>query len=607
METASHLDYMGLRKLTTITVHNTTDTEIYSAVYLVEDQEAARSSDILEIDGNQRGTLPRPAMQVSANRMLIASSQKSDLVPLLKKAKRKQLAEINITNIAGSQFYIVQDNKRLKCLNQLRWKVYNKTKKLQRSYAMHDTHMTHEARVRTDSGLAEEEIRFCAQRLPSIKSHLASLFEMEIPDEKVPVIGICCSGGSFRAMYATLGFLRAAKEIGCLDATTYLSVLSGSSWAAFPWILGGKDIASFHESAINKPPQGLWLPTKDVSRAFSNLAAQKYLFSQQVSLVDWYGTLLADRLLKPLGPDRFNVTLSTLAQKDDLALYPLVIGTAAYANPNHEYHPIEFTPFEVGSDALGAYIPSWALGRTFRKGVALVPKPELPLGYFLGIFGSAFSVSVRDILEQAPRQFERFKPLEDRKTYRKLQEKAKDSSLANIKFATARLENFAHGIEDSPMKKQKSLALVDGSFLCNIPIDPLLKTARSVDILIILDNHLDAGGNARHLHLAQERALAQGYKFPPIDFEEVRTSSVSILQDKDDPTCPVVIYVPLRKHEGYAWDFNPVDEKFCSPFNFAYTPTEAKMLSGLTHYVVHAHKDEIMATIKEVIMRKHAS
>ena len=64
------------------------------------------------------------------------------------------------------------------------------------------------------------------------------------------------------------------------------------------------------------------------------------------------------------------------------------------------YEWMEITPFEVGSSFLKTYIPTWAYGRKFKDGNSTNAPPEQTLGYFMGIFGSAFEISLKDIVRR---------------------------------------------------------------------------------------------------------------------------------------------------------------------------------------------------------------
>lgn len=54
----------------------------------------------------------------------------------------------------------------------------------------------------------------------------------------------------------------------------------------------------------------------------------------------------------------------------------------------------EITPYEAGSEDVGAWIPTWALGRAFDKGHDVEPRPEISLSILSGIFASAFTATL---------------------------------------------------------------------------------------------------------------------------------------------------------------------------------------------------------------------
>ncbi len=53
-----------------------------------------------------------------------------------------------------------------------------------------------------------------------------------------PRIAVCCSGGGFRAMIATLGFWQGMSDTGMVDSVLYSANLSGSTWCTIPWCIG---------------------------------------------------------------------------------------------------------------------------------------------------------------------------------------------------------------------------------------------------------------------------------------------------------------------------------------------------------------------------------
>ena len=113
--------------------------------------------------------------------------------------------------------------------------------------------------------------------------------------------------------------------------------------------------------------------------------------------MDIYGAVLVNTLLNDMDSNRLSITLTESHKNVIKGALPLPIYTAAQTNPD-PYEWMEMTPFEVGSTFLEAYVSTWAYGRKFKNDVSIDQKPEQTLGYYLGIFGSAFEVNFEDLL-----------------------------------------------------------------------------------------------------------------------------------------------------------------------------------------------------------------
>jgi hypothetical protein len=83
---------------------------------------------------------------------------------------------------------------------------------------------------------------------------------------------------------------------------------------------------------------------------------------------------------------------------------------------------------------------------------------------------------------------------------------------------------------------------------------------------------------------------------------------VSVWQDEDDPNCPVIIYLPLKRNDGYSKDFCPQENQlnggYCLTYNFSMTNEQVDELSGLTNFNFHQAEELIRDTILQVIERK---
>ena len=93
-------------------------------------------------------------------------------------------------------------------------------------------------------------------------------------------------------------------------------------------------------------------------------------------------------------------------------------------------------------------------------------------------------------------------------------------------------------------------------------------------------------------------------KFPPIDFDNSYSKICTVYRDENDPSCPIVIYLPLKTNPGYS-DFDPQENQraggYCSTFNFSMTREQVEELSGLTQYNLTQSLDIIKETIMDVM------
>src|SRR5438477_3241671 len=108
-------------------------------------------------------------------------------------------------------------------------------------------HASIQAQVRLGNTLHAQERAFVEQRLLKVRDALKKLLERPLEDLKdhdIPRIAVVCSGGGCRAMLGTVGALSGLQDIGVLDATTYISSLSGSTWALGLWMATGMTLSN---------------------------------------------------------------------------------------------------------------------------------------------------------------------------------------------------------------------------------------------------------------------------------------------------------------------------------------------------------------------------
>ncbi|KAG8936963.1 hypothetical protein FRC02_009100 [Tulasnella sp. 418] len=405
-----------------------------------------------------------------------------------------------------------------------------------------------DATVRLGDGLCFSERAYLKDRKRKMLSAFAKLMDVapsEIDERDLPIIAIAASGGGFRAMCNTAGALVAAERSGILDCTTYMAGISGSCWsmgALYSGVSGSYSPTKVAEHLRKRAS----IPYIDsaVLDLLVNSPTNKYLLSGlvrkaitplgSIQLVDIYGTLLAARLLTPTPEniqllDPRHLSLSHFSESIKDASLPLPIFAAVSRHLSEAERKIkaaqrivadenraatlrgeeelvekeeanwlwyEFSPYEIGCDELGAWVPSWSLGRQFNRGRSLERLPEVSFTIYTGIFASAFTASLRfyfaevqpllrqlpsmlytwigDIIDERQHQFDTIHPI-----------------------VPGQLPNFVKGLDGklrsgSPdgITDSETIGFMDAGMALNIPYYPLLR--RNVDCIIALDASADS-------------------------------------------------------------------------------------------------------------------
>jgi phospholipase A2 len=403
------------------------------------------------------------------------------------------------------------------------------------------------ATVRVGDNLCEEERAFRERRQEHVVKALAKyldLDEKDIHPDDVPVIAMCGSGGGLRALVAGASSYLSSQEAGLFDCVTYTAGVSGSCWLQTLYYssLAGQD----HERLIHhlKARIGTHIAfPPDALRLITSAPTNKFLLSGYIEklkgdpkadfgLVDIYGLLLAARLLVPKGDldvcDR-DLKLSNQRALVDDGTHPLPIYTAVRheipiaeaadkvdketpKGPNFKdqmqerakreawFQWFEFTPYETFCEEFGAGIPTYALGRPFNNGrnelldtgTAL---PEIRIPFLMGVWGSAFCATLSHYYKEIRPMVKGITGLGGLDSL--LAEKNED--LVKIHpIDPGTIPNFVYGMKGrlpsscpESAFKQDHLKLMDAGMSNNLPIYPLLRPGRGVDVVIAFDASAD--------------------------------------------------------------------------------------------------------------------
>ncbi|KAF2731310.1 phospholipase-like protein A2 [Polyplosphaeria fusca] len=427
-----------------------------------------------------------------------------------------------------------------------------------------------DASVRVSSELCEDEKRFLAKRALHTRRALAKY--LDIPEDKihpddVPVIAMCGSGGGLRALVAGTSSYLSAHEHGLFDCVTYTAGVSGSCWLQTLYYSSITDQS--HGRLIRHLKNRLGVHIAFPPDALSLLASaptNKYLLSgivekakgipeAEFGIVDIYGLLLAARLLVPKGElsvDEQDFKITNQRKYTDDGSHPLPIYTAVrheipLAEQSDMQDPVaaevkakkeawfqwfEFTPYEFWCEEIQAGIPAWAVGRKFDNGRTIwrdngLSLPELRTPLLMGIWGSAFCATLSHYYKEirpVVRNLAGFGGLDAMIS-------EKDEDLVKVHpIDPATIPNFALGMRDylpqtcpESLLKAQTLQLMDAGMSNNLPIYPLLRPGRNVDVLIAFDASADVKTD-NWLKVADGYARQRGIKgwpvgagWPPLD------------------------------------------------------------------------------------------
>ncbi|XP_055028389.2 cytosolic phospholipase A2 zeta [Misgurnus anguillicaudatus] len=402
-----------------------------------------------------------------------------------------------------------------------------------------DDCFTEELDVRLDFDIPKEENNFLVKRSKVVSQALQKVLNITTPLEpsKVPVIAVVCSGGGTRAMTGTYGALRGLQKLQLLDAVSYITGLSGSTWTLASlygdpnW--SESDIIKFIESS-----------KKEISKsAFSIFSREQLLYYKKkmeergkeghtVSLIDMWG-LAIEYLIqgqKPFG------TLTEMQKAVSEGQNPLPIFTAVnMKDGNSEFTAeaewCEFTPYEVGISKYGGFVPAQNFGSEYYLGHLVKKVPETRVSFLLGIWSSVFSLNLTQIWAAANGITPSCTPgAEKEASNTKTDYKPKTlstsvvspvadsvkivSSFMNSRPIISQVSNFLRGLQLHRDYSQNSafitwkekhpdafpntltpmdslLSLVDGGFAINSGFIPVLGSQRHADVILSLNYSWD--------------------------------------------------------------------------------------------------------------------
>ncbi|XP_045200375.1 cytosolic phospholipase A2-like isoform X2 [Mercenaria mercenaria] len=255
--------------------------------------------------------------------------------------------------------------------------------------------------------LCDQEKEYLLKRKQRVMEGMQRLLGDEKAPKNVddaPTIAVIGSGGGFRAMVGLSGVVKALHDSGILQCTTYLCGLSGSSWyistlyshSNWPQMAPG---AMQDELKNNIDSSLLWLLSPQGVYRYMDRIMKKRQMGQPVSFTDFFGHMVGETLLK----GRLDSKLSDQQAKLADGGIPMPLLTCVHVKKDRSARSfqewVEFSPYEIGLAKYGTFMPTKLFGGKFFMGKLCKEYEEPPLHFLQGIWGSAFCILFKRLLE----------------------------------------------------------------------------------------------------------------------------------------------------------------------------------------------------------------
>uniref|UniRef100_A0A8B9F0Y1 Phospholipase A2 n=1 Tax=Amazona collaria TaxID=241587 RepID=A0A8B9F0Y1_9PSIT len=251
--------------------------------------------------------------------------------------------------------------------------------------------------IRLGFDLCKEEREFLEKRKKIVSEALRKTLHLkESPSkDEVPVVAVVGSGGGMRALTSFYGSLAGLQQLGLLDATVYLSGISGSTCFLYRFVgpycgifptTEGKRVQVWICTAVCFPG-GPLIEGHQICQA-------RFAVSERINLTKVCFFILACDQEDPS-------KLSDQQEAVKWAQNPYPIYAAVNVRPNISSGDFaewcEFTPYEVGFRKYGAFVRTEDFDSEFFMGRLVQKRPEPRICFLQGMWGSAFAASLDDI------------------------------------------------------------------------------------------------------------------------------------------------------------------------------------------------------------------
>ncbi|XP_025027885.1 cytosolic phospholipase A2 epsilon-like [Python bivittatus] len=451
--------------------------------------------------------------------------------------------------------------------------------------------------MRLGYDLCPQEQEFLCKRKKIVAQALKQVLQLDydLQDHEIPVVAIMTTGGGTRSFTTTYGSMRGLKKLNIMDCVTYISGLSGTSWALAHLYRDSywsqKDLAEkIHEAKKQVTKSKMEMFTMNRMKYYYQQLNQRKQEGYKTTFIDLWG-LVIEYLLND-GKDNHRLSDQKEALVDGQNPLPIYVTINIKENYSTQDFKewLEFTPYEVGFLKYGAFVHPEDFGSEFFMGHLIKKLPETRMCYLHGIWSSIFSVNLLYIWNRVNSSEEFWhqwtqdklidideEPHLPTKPYElKSRMFVPPGNLATTlravltdRLSVAEYHNFLKGfqlhdsyMENTNFQRWKAtildccpnqltgyddhLGLVDAGFFINTSCPPLLRLERKVDLIVHLS--YSAGSQTLPLEEACKYYTEQGIPFPNVvltDEDRKHLKECYYFNQSETPGCPILVFFPL--------------------------------------------------------------
>uniref|UniRef100_A0A8D0WQ96 Phospholipase A2 n=1 Tax=Sus scrofa TaxID=9823 RepID=A0A8D0WQ96_PIG len=527
--------------------------------------------------------------------------------------------------------------------------------------------------VRLGFSLCQAELEFLQKRRVVAAEALKQVLQLEedLQMDEVPLIAIMATGGGTRSMTAMYGHLLGLQKLNILNCASYITGLSGATWTMATlyrdphWSSKNLEPAIFEARRhVVKDKMPALFP--DQLSKFQEELRQRSQEGYKVTFTDFWG-LLIEACLGDENECKLSEQRAALCQgQNPLPIY-LTISVKDDVSNQDFREWCEFSPYEVGLQKYGAFIPAELFGSEFFMGRLMRRIPESQMCYMLGLWSSIFSLNLLDAwnLSHTSEEFfhmwtrDKMHDIEDEPLLPEIPKC--DANVLDTTVVTpaswlsdtfrnvlthrafvSQFHNFLLGLQlhtDYLQNSQFSmwkdtvldsfpnqltgsvnhLCLLDTAFFVNSSYPPLLRPERKVDLII----HLNycAGSQTKPMKQTCEYCTEQNIPFPKYEVqEEDNLKECYLLENSQEPDAPIVIFFPLindtfQKYKAPGVERSPEELEEGqvdiygpkTPYatkELTYTEAAFDKLVKLSEYNILNNKDKLLQALRLAVEKK---